>query len=121
MKIVCEHGFYKFYPANRNEVYDWNTLYPDNKLYHERDYYTFDALLEAQNYSIAGLPYLAFVALATVEGRPEDVFRANLITYDFRLDSISLLAANAFPATGITTSRDCGVHHIFYRPVQSST
>ena len=109
MKIVCEHGFYKFYPSSRSEVYDWNTLFPDNKIFHERDYYTFEALLEAPDYSIAGLPFMGIVALATVEGRIEDIFRENGFCYDFLIDGVSLILSKAIPALGITFSRDCGV------------
>lgn len=48
-----------------------------------RDSYTFEAIAEAPDYSIAGKQILGNVALETFEGEPWEVFEANGLIYNF--------------------------------------
>ena len=76
------------------------------------DYYTFDFLSSAPEYSLAGGTYLGGVCTTTVEGEPWEIFRANSLVYNFRsgivesIESVTELielqqTANYFLSSGL--------------------
>ena len=52
------------------------------------DYFTFEFLSEAKDYSILGNPYLGATATETFEGRPWEVMEANGLVYDFTQNAL---------------------------------
>lgn len=94
MRVLCRHGYYSFYPANEQDLARFMQLL-NIKLQRRDDYYTFPALLTADRYSIAGLPYLTGVpAIETCERRHAwEVLKANGFVYSMALGVIVPAAA----------------------------
>lgn len=96
MKIDCLHGYYIFredYAGEASEFMDqWGLT-----LVKVDDYYTFDGLLDAPDYSIEGAMYLGAPAGYTFEGPPWEVMRENGLVYNWAtgrvvsLDSILII------------------------------
>ena len=82
MKIKCLHGYYYFYDTTASDVSDFISYY-GLPLVADKDYFTFELLKDAPSYIIKGNTYLGATAIKTVEGKPEDIFRANQLTYNF--------------------------------------
>jgi hypothetical protein len=82
MKIICEKGFYKFFPTDIAEVRRFGDKY-GVPLVQCDDFFTFEVLAELPNYSIKGQPYSGVIlALETWAGKREEVMTANGLTYD---------------------------------------
>ena len=47
------------------------------------DFYTFSGLEKTPKYTLAGAPFLNLVASKTYEGKPWELFRENMVVYDF--------------------------------------
>lgn len=90
MKIVCEKGFYKFFPTDIAEVRRFGDKY-GAPLVQCEDFFTFEILAKLPNYSIKGQPYSgAILALETWAGKREEVMAANHLTYDQSRKSLTL-------------------------------
>ena len=87
MKIICEHGYYKFFPEIANEIAIFENVF-NRKLVAVGDYYTFAKLAELQNYSIEGQDYGGIPAKVNYAGRIEDVFYQNQLKYNIEDDTI---------------------------------
>ncbi len=87
MRVLCRHGHFAFYPRKASDISKFSNYF-DVTLVRERDYYTFEGLLDAPNYSLTGFPFLNLPALATFEGEPWEVMRENGFVYDLRLGLI---------------------------------
>lgn len=89
MKLICNNGFYKFYPDFVGEI----KLFENKngiKLYRRRDYWTFEALAEFPNYSLKGqLVYGLNPALVNYAGLPEEVMAKNKLTFNVSLATIT--------------------------------
>lgn len=81
MIVSVSHGFFKFFPTDATQVAQFERIF-GIKLFKERDYFTFEELLDLPRWSIAGAMYGNLPAVATFEGRePSDVLRANQFVY----------------------------------------
>lgn len=85
MRIDCLHGYFKFYEERPGQVFEFATLFGLDVV-PMGDYYTLSGLEDAPDYSIVGGTYLDVPAIATFEGPPWEVMRANKIIYNFSLD-----------------------------------
>lgn len=82
MKIKCLHGFFIIEETSIAEVSEFMrdtglTVVPYG------DNYTFDFIADAPEFSLEGMDYLGFTAVANYEGKPWEIFKANGIVYDF--------------------------------------
>lgn len=85
MKIICENGYYKFYPQKTGDL----TLY-GQKLVAVKDYYTFPALAELPTYSIKNKLFWGIIpAEKTFCGRPEELLKVNNLTFNLDLNTIT--------------------------------
>lgn len=87
MKVICEHGYYKFFPEWAGEVAQFENTF-GRELVAVGDYYTFAKLAELDNYSIQGQDYGGFPAKVNYAGRIEDVFHENQLKYNIQDDTI---------------------------------
>lgn len=93
MRIVCENGFYKFFPDNIGEIRRFQSKYGVNLLQCE-DYFTFEVLAELPNFSFAGQIYSGiFPAIVNYAGSREEVLAANGYTYYQATKSLILKAS----------------------------
>jgi len=81
MRVICEKGFYKFFPQNIGEINRFQVKYGKN-LVQSDDYFTFPVLANLPNFSFAGQIYSGNI-LATVNfaGKKEQVMAANGFTF----------------------------------------
>lgn len=108
MKIICENGFYKFYPQDAGDLLIWNgtkeTLKPC------RGFYTFEKLVDFPNFSLAGQFDFknGLLWLKNYAGRPEDVMRENSLTYSIAaqmvLPTIAIISFANFDTGTVTVS-----------------
>lgn len=87
MKVICEHGYYKFFPEFANEVVLFENM-TGRSLVKVGDYYTFAKLSELENYSIEGQNYGGIKAIKNYSGKIEDVFYENQLKYNIEDDTI---------------------------------
>lgn len=87
MKVICERGYYKFFPENASEVVMFENT-TGRSLVAVGDYYTFAKLAELENYSIQGQNYGGIPAKKNYAGRIEDVFYENSLKYNIQDDTI---------------------------------
>ena len=97
MRIVCRHGHYAFYPQSSTELARFCTKY-STELFAEQDYYTFEELLDAPRYSLAGMAWVNLPAIKTFEGRHAwDAMREN----DFVFSLQTKLVVPKLSITGV--------------------
>lgn len=87
MKIRCNHGYFIFEETDTGEVSDFMSLFGVTIVAKE-NYFTFEKLSSAEDYSIIGGTYLGVPAIKTFEGKPWDLMRENKLTYHFNSDLI---------------------------------
>lgn len=87
MKVICEHGYYKFFPEIANEVAIFESV-TKRELVAVGDYYTFAKLAVLPNYSIEGQDFGGIKAKKNFAGRIEDVFYENELKYNVEDDTI---------------------------------
>lgn len=92
MKIKCLHGYFIFEETRIGQVSDFMS-YTGFRLEPIDGYYTFEALVDAPYYSLEGKNILNFTADVSHEGMPWDVFEANEVVYDFKLDEIKKISS----------------------------
>lgn len=93
MRLICERGFYKFYPEYTGEVKLFQRKF-DFSLYPCRDFFTFKELADFPNYSLIGhrIKGTLQIGIVNYSGRPEDVLSENLLTYAPALGQIVNIA-----------------------------
>lgn len=82
MQIRCIHGYFIFREHRVGELSDFVSM-TGLRLVSKEDYFTFEALENAPDYTIEGAKVLGATAIKTFEGRPWEVFEANALVYDF--------------------------------------
>lgn len=105
MRVLCDHGFYRFYPDDNGSLARFSHLFAID-LEKERDYYTFSYLKGLKDYSLAGSFYSTGLATKTFEGYPWEIMRANGLVFNFStgllvpkiaiINSEKLIPANQF-------------------------
>ena len=82
MRLLCEKGFYKFYPDYAGEVMLFQEKF-GYSLYPCRDFFTFKELADFPDYSFIGHKIKGTLQIGVVNysGRPEDVLYENKLTY----------------------------------------
>ena len=89
MRLICENGFYKFYPDYIGEVMLWENR-NGIKLYNKGDFFTFKDLKDFPNYSLKGQIIVGENnALVNYTGRPEDVMFKNKLTFNLKTATIT--------------------------------
>jgi len=90
VRIVCETGFYKFFPDTIAEVKRFSTKY-GVELVQCEDYFTFPILAALPKFSFIGHPYSGTIlGLANHAGKREEVLAANGLTYSVSLNRLIL-------------------------------
>lgn len=87
MKVICERGYYKFFPEGENEIVAFENII-GRDLVAVGNYYTFAKLADLPDYSIEGQPYGGIIAKKNFAGRVEDVFYENGLKYNIDDDTI---------------------------------
>lgn len=87
MKVICERGYYKFFPETANDVAVFENM-TGRALVAVGNYYTFAKLAELPNFSIEGQMYGGIVSKKNYAGRVEDVFYQNKLKYNIADDTI---------------------------------
>lgn len=87
MKVICERGYYKFFPESPSEIAQFENVF-NRVLVPVRDYYTFEKLANLDDYSIEGQEYGGIIAKVNYAGRVEDVFYENGLKYNIQDDTI---------------------------------
>lgn len=82
MRINCVHGYFKFDEVTSGEMSDFMSAI-GLTLKRKGDYFTFEDLVDAPDYSIVGQPYLTGTATKTFEGPPWEVMKENQLVYNF--------------------------------------
>lgn len=82
MKLICSHGYFKLEEFTQGEFSDFMS-YSGLAIERNGDHFTFDGLVDAPKYSIAGGKYLGCPTTETFEGEPWEVMRANGLVYNF--------------------------------------
>lgn len=87
MKILCHHGYFLFEEESPGEIGRFSSIY-DVTLsgLPGTSSYTFESLLDAEEYSLAGKDYLNLAATETFEGSPGEILEANGFVYDLNLE-----------------------------------
>lgn len=89
MKLICDNGFYKFFPNFVGEIKLWENK-NGIRLFKVRDFWTFESLAGFPNYSFKGqLVYNALPAVVNYAGSPEEVLSKNKLTYNVKLGTIT--------------------------------
>lgn len=97
MKVKCLHGYFIFTETVPGQVSDFISR-TGLKLTTKDDYYTFEDLENAPEYSIQGKIIMqASIAIKTYEGNPWEVFEENKIVYDFSKGLIVPIASIVNP------------------------
>lgn len=89
MKIICEFGYYKFYPETPNDLVVFSDTYGVD-LVKVEDFYTYPKLASLPDYSIKGQLFGGIEAIVNYAGKPWQVFQQNKLNYDPESDRITL-------------------------------
>lgn len=90
MRIICEKGFYKFFPQNIGEIARYQKRF-GAELVPCEDYFTFPVLAALPNFSFIGQIYSGTIlGLANHAGKKEEVMAANGLTYHVQLKRLIL-------------------------------
>lgn len=88
MKIECLNGYYKFYPTSPYQLTLMQSLLK-RQLVKKEDFFTFQALLEVEDYSIENTVLSSGAVYSkTFASSPEEVLFINKLTYDLESDKI---------------------------------
>lgn len=93
MRVKCLHGYFLFEETKVGQVSDFMSR-TGLSLVPVGTRYTFEALVDAPKYSLAGKALLGgFTAIETFEGEPWEVFEANGVIFDFGTDTVKPITA----------------------------
>ena len=96
MRIICETGFYKFFPEKIAQIKRFQTKF-GIELVPCEDYFTFPILAALPKFSFIGHPYSGLiVGLANHAGKREEVLAANGLTYSVNLNRLVLASTLVF-------------------------
>jgi hypothetical protein len=98
MRINCGHGFFLFEEDEPGEIGRFSSVYGTD-LVSMGAYATFEALAEAEEYSLAGKNYLNLPAIKTFEGDPWEIFEENGFVYSLNLGLVVPLTTIIAPIT----------------------
>jgi len=87
MNLKVKHGYFMFRETKVGQISDFMSL-TGVSLVPKDDYYTFESLLDAPEYSLIGGTVLNAAAIATFEGKPWEVFEENSLVYNFSTDLV---------------------------------
>jgi hypothetical protein len=87
MRVNCIHGYFKFFEEAAGEIARFSETF-EMAMVQVEDYFTFETLADAPDYSLVGHPYLNAVGIENFSGPPWEVMRANRLVYDFRYDLV---------------------------------
>lgn len=87
MKVDCLHGYFKFYDDTIGQINHFVSLY-GLPIVRSNDHFTFEALVDAPDYSIEGGLYLGALSTKTFEGDPWEVMKENKLVYNFNLSKV---------------------------------
>lgn len=87
MKINCSHGYFKFEETKPGQFSDFVSTF-GFEIVRSGDHFTFEALADAPDYSLAGGTFLGVPTTETYEGPPWEVMRENGLVYNFSLGLI---------------------------------
>jgi len=94
MKIICENGFYKFYPQKIGDIMRFQKKY-SVALVNCEDYFTFKVLADLPNYSFTAQPYsLLAPGIVNYAGKRDEVMAKN--GYIYYQGTESLVLKNTF-------------------------
>lgn len=82
MRLKCIHGYFIFQETKVGQISDYMSL-TGLSIVAKHDYFTFEFLKDAPEYSLTGKSYLGVPAVATYEGNPWEVFEENGFVYNF--------------------------------------
>lgn len=89
MKLICENGFYKFFPTFVGEILLWERK-NGIKLFNAGNWWTFESLKYFPNYSLKGQLLCGIIpAIVNYAGKPEDVLAKNKLTYNVKVGRIT--------------------------------
>lgn len=89
MKLICNNGFYKFFPDFVGEIKLWENK-NGVRLYHCEDFWTFQDLAEFPNFSFTGQPLFGLIlAIVNFAGKPEEVLAKNKLTFNVKMGTIT--------------------------------
>ena len=103
MIVRCRHGFLEYRPQRSTDLKRFERL-QRVKLVPEKDYFTFEGLVNLPRYSLQGSPYKNLIGVVNYEGRDAaEVMRENGFVYHYAtklliLKELVLTTAN-IPAT----------------------
>jgi hypothetical protein len=103
MKVRCVHGYFFFEEDRTGQFSDFVNRFGLSIL-PNGDHFTFEALVGAPRYAIAGNTYLGAPATVTYEGEPWEIMRANQLIYNFETGLVQSLLA----VTQLTPLRSTG-------------
>lgn len=103
MFLKVNHGYFIFRESKTGQVSDFMNR-TGLKLVARDDYYTFEKLVDAPDYSLNGKLFLGYKATKTFEGTPWGVFEANQVIYDFNSGELKLISL----VTNTTVLRPAG-------------
>jgi len=89
MRVLCRHGHIAFFPRDPSEISRFMSIYKVT-LQRVDDFYTFDGIAAAKDYSLENHSYLNLTATKTYEGSPWEVFKANNFVYDLSTNLLVL-------------------------------
>lgn len=87
MRAKCLHGFFIFEETKVGQVSDFMSM-TGLTLVPWRGAYTFEDLVDAPDFSLAGKNYLGVPAIETFEGEPWEILEANQLVYNFNTGSL---------------------------------
>jgi hypothetical protein len=93
MIIICQKGFYKFFPQEVLDISIFKRRYGVDLVECE-DYFTFKVLAELPNYSFVGHPYSGLLGTVNYAGNREEVMAEN--GYTFYQKTQTLVPKNSF-------------------------
>lgn len=80
MKIVCENGYYSFFPDRQEDLFLF-TNYLGIELVWNVDHYTYPLLKSLPDYTISPRPYGFFPSEKTFEGSPKEIMKELGLVY----------------------------------------
>lgn len=98
MRILCRHGHFAFYPKDAHDIAQFAGLFGET-LVRVGDFYTFEFLKNAPDYSIQGKTLLGLPASKTFAGLPWEVMRENNLVYNVALKAAVLKSLIVTPLT----------------------
>jgi len=98
LKIRCIHGYFIFEETKVGQISAFMSLYKGLVIVPVGDYYTFEQLKDAPDYSLEGSTFLGAETTKTFEGKPWEVMRENGLVYNFNTGKVVKIETVTQPA-----------------------